>query len=338
MAITENLGLNYDLQNDPLEYQKRDENWNKLAAYGPLCVLSQIPLASLPGSPSDGEKYITTDTLEIYIRQAGVWETFPLPCGMTFYDQNTSTFYKYDGSTITVLESPTSTQIYLKPMFYGIAAAGVITIPASSETPVNIKIGSTIYTQTIDATVDPSISGAGGLDTGTLAVDTVYYLYAINDSGLNYVLSANDPFTGPVGFTEYNYLGSCFSGNPAQIYNFTFRNGRYLANEGYQQTASGLITNLTLKIPDHATSVFIYGRFTDVSAGSLGDTVTAIVNNLGQDIMTCQSNTAEDENTPVFVELPFFPSSTLDIAAPNLEVAIKVIGWEEDVQSFVDQT
>lgn len=99
-AITEKMGLNYDLNGSEVDYfTKLNENTLKIDAFLPLCVISQIPLASLPASPSDGDIYIVNSSL-IYIRQQGSWYTFNLPCGITFYDQALSNFYKYDGTTI----------------------------------------------------------------------------------------------------------------------------------------------------------------------------------------------------------------------------------------------
>lgn len=40
--ITEVLGLNYDLVDDPDRDLKQDENWQKLDVSGPLCILDSI--------------------------------------------------------------------------------------------------------------------------------------------------------------------------------------------------------------------------------------------------------------------------------------------------------
>jgi hypothetical protein len=99
-AITEKMGLNYDLDGTELDYfDKLNENTLKIDAFLPLCVLDQIDLADLPLTPTDGEIYIVDSSL-IYIRQQGIWHDFVLPCGMDFYDQATSSFYKYNGTTI----------------------------------------------------------------------------------------------------------------------------------------------------------------------------------------------------------------------------------------------
>lgn len=99
-AITEKMGLNYDLDGtEPDYFTKLNENTLKIDAFLPLCVLDQIDLADLPVTPTDGEIYIVDASL-IYIRQQGTWYTFNLPCGISFYDQALSSFYKYDGTNI----------------------------------------------------------------------------------------------------------------------------------------------------------------------------------------------------------------------------------------------
>lgn len=99
-AITEKMGLNYDLDGtEPDYFTKLNENTLKIDAFLPLCVLEQIDLADLPVAPTDGEIYIVDASL-IYIRQQGTWYTFDLPCGISFYDQALSNFYKYDGTNI----------------------------------------------------------------------------------------------------------------------------------------------------------------------------------------------------------------------------------------------
>lgn len=99
-AITEKMGLNYDLDGTEADYfAKLNENTLKIDAFLPLCVISQIDLADLPLSPTDGEIYVVDSSL-IYIRQQGAWYNIPLPCGISFYDQTEQNFYKYDGTNI----------------------------------------------------------------------------------------------------------------------------------------------------------------------------------------------------------------------------------------------
>ena len=100
--ITENIGLNVFDLNDPDFNTKFAENWFKLDAYAPLSVLDQIDLASLPVTPTDGDKYIV-DSSDIYIRQAGQWKIHPLVAGQIFHDVDADSWFKYDGVAISGL-------------------------------------------------------------------------------------------------------------------------------------------------------------------------------------------------------------------------------------------
>ena len=105
-AITEKMGLNYDLDGTEADYfTKLNENTLKIDAFLPLCVIEQIDLADLPVGPTDGEIYLVDASL-IYIRQQGTWYTFTLPCGMSFYDQTLQDFYVYDGTNILLDSGP----------------------------------------------------------------------------------------------------------------------------------------------------------------------------------------------------------------------------------------
>lgn len=105
-AITEKMGLNYDLDGtEPDYFTKLNENTLKIDAFLPLCVIEQIDLADLPVGPTDGEIYLVDSSL-IYIRQQGTWYTFTLPCGMDFYDQTEQNFYVYDGTNILLNSGP----------------------------------------------------------------------------------------------------------------------------------------------------------------------------------------------------------------------------------------
>lgn len=105
-AITENAGLNYDLDGTEPDYlTKLNENTLKIDAYLPLCVLAQIDLGDLPLTPSDGDKYIVDSSL-IYIRQNGQWFTFPMLCGSSFYDEELQLWFRYDGTNILLDGGP----------------------------------------------------------------------------------------------------------------------------------------------------------------------------------------------------------------------------------------
>lgn len=80
------------------------------------------------------------------------------------------------------------------------------------------------FTGTI--TFNPS-SGAtdGGLDTGTEANSTWYYLYLVPSTADSSVLAVRGstaaPSTGPTGYTEYTYIGAVYNGSGGDIREFS---------------------------------------------------------------------------------------------------------------------
>jgi len=77
----------------------------------------------------------------------------------------------------------------------------VISLPASI-----VTIGGQQFTTTSDITMDITTSGAGGLDTGSVAADTLYYMYAINNSGTMFLTSSLSS-SAPTGFTNFKQIG-----------------------------------------------------------------------------------------------------------------------------------
>lgn len=66
------------------------------------------------------------------------------------------------------------------------------------------------YSATSPLSVDLTVSGLGGLDTGTEAADTWYYVYAVPGATagtFGLICSASDPSTGPSGWNAWRYLG-----------------------------------------------------------------------------------------------------------------------------------
>jgi hypothetical protein len=96
----------------------------------------------------------------------------------------------------------------------------------SSATAVNVSAApgeSSLVRKTLQDAVSRTFSGTltfnpslgavdGGLDTGSEAVSTWYYLYLVPDSGTPSSLavrgSVNGPETGPTGYTSYFYIGA----------------------------------------------------------------------------------------------------------------------------------
>lgn len=99
-------------------------------------------------------------------------------------------------------------------------------------------------------------TGLGGLDTGSLAANTLYYVYAaVSSNTVGLVASLNAPSTGPTGFTQWRQIGRMrtFSGSAALaivVNNFLGNGGPAEAQEvtewvSWTPTITGNVTNPT---------------------------------------------------------------------------------------------
>jgi len=75
--------------------------------------------------------------------------------------------------------------------------------------PVRISVGGQQYKATGTITLNTAASpGINALDTGSLVANTLYYIYAVQSSGvLGLVASTTASTTGPTGFTAWKEIG-----------------------------------------------------------------------------------------------------------------------------------
>jgi hypothetical protein len=112
---------------------------------------------------------------------------------------------------IPILEYNSSSQIHLH------ASPG-----ASSQLRAMLNDGK-IYSATAPLTIDLTVSGRGGLDSGSEASSTWYYAYLVPNSagdGLSALCSVNDPSTGPTGYSTWRYVGAFRNNGSSNIVDF----------------------------------------------------------------------------------------------------------------------
>lgn len=80
-----------------------------------------------------------------------------------------------------------------------------------------ITVGAKQYNTSI-LSLDTSVSGAGGIDNGSLSNNTFYYVYAVVNSG-NVILIASSNKIIPTGFTKAKKVGGFFIDNSGDIFN-----------------------------------------------------------------------------------------------------------------------
>lgn len=93
---------------------------------------------------------------------------------------------------------------------------------------------------------DLALSGIGGLDTGSIAANTVYYIYAIDDSG-SVALIASTSSSNPSGYTTSNsrIVGAAQVNNSSEILMVTQTNDFNSDSVSFTPTIDGM-TSLTL--------------------------------------------------------------------------------------------
>jgi hypothetical protein len=120
-------------------------------------------------------------------------------------------------------------------------------------------------------TVDKTVSGLDGLDTGVMAADTWYHFWAIYNpsAGLSgSLLSLASPISGtvvlPSGYTKKKYVGAIYS-DVSTVFNNDLMslNGNYVALDNTAlnptiTTTSPTAMAMTSVVPPNATSVFGY--------------------------------------------------------------------------------
>lgn len=196
----------------------------------------------------------------------------------------------YAGGSGMTLKAPARFQVVRVKGGY-VQPENIPILEYSSASVVNVKAGSgaasTLWLLLNDGvryqavgtlTVNLTVSGRGGLDSGTEASSTWYYVYAVPSltSGYFSVLcSVSAPSTGPTGYPIWRYLGAFRNDGSSNILKFyqTGTEFRFAARtQVYNQTSnegSPVSVSLSSYIP--ATSDQIIGYAYTRTAGSGGD-------------------------------------------------------------------
>jgi len=167
--------------------------------------------------------------------------------GDFWYNETDESFkIKVNGSVSTLSNIPSF--IYGPAPVY--ASASTITLPAGlgardSSGIVNIEMGT-------DLTLDITASGAGGLDTGTEANSTYYYVYLIrksSDGTVSAIFStANEARSGsvtmPAGYDQKRQLPfAVYNDSSGNIVRFIVTNWPYLSSVVFNNQRFGSITS-----------------------------------------------------------------------------------------------
>lgn len=210
-------------------------------------------------------------------------------------------------------------------------------VTATANAPVFFFIGNTFYKVTENLLCNLTFNGFAGLDTGALAANTLYYIYAVvKNQAVGLVASKNDPTTaGPVGFPLWSYLGSILSNSTPALENFIYYNGKYRHWNGDSAndvtTQATTLTQQTLKVPPMAKSVF--GRF--------NLTLTVAVNNTGsaspvstEALVVVRAQSTSDEHDYINFLILEAQKIYMSVSSAASRLDFKILGWDEDPTEF----
>ena len=181
------------------------------------------------------------------------------------------------GTSLTWFERLATTH---KPGFHNLSSdATQVIIPGSADNPAVVVINGKLYANTSDSTMDIDTAGRDGLDTGSKAAETPYYLYAIpalSGRGFDTVCSVTAPGTGPTGFSDWSYLGA-FSTYEAStsIYPFKSDRGILIYDTAIDATSHTGDTNYTTKtitnMPTTVKKIWAHATYSGTQTGYNGE-------------------------------------------------------------------
>ena len=161
-----------------------------------------------------------------------------------------------------------------KPSFRSGSVNNVL-VEASSASPKVFKIGNAWHEITSEILCDLRRTGAGGLDRGSMAANSCYYLYAVYvDRRVQLVASLHPPTIGPEIAAEWTYLGAFLANAASVVAPFVSVGGRYFANTYWGGSGSIQTTTPTAytisPLPTTASAVWGLMSVFSTTIGDLG--------------------------------------------------------------------
>jgi hypothetical protein len=108
-------------------------------------------------------------------------------------------------------------QVLVPEEISDLTITGALTLSLDSSI---VNIGGQQYRTAVSSSLDMSVSGIGGLDTGAIAADTDYFVYTVLD-GISetplLVASLANEDMGPTGFTTWRLIGAFNTDGSSQV-------------------------------------------------------------------------------------------------------------------------
>lgn len=232
-----------------------------------------------------------------------------------------------------------------KPSYESVGSTTDIDVPASASAPAAVFINGKLYVNTSDVTCDMSASGRNGLDTGSVAADTPYYLYAIpavSGRGFDVVASATAPTTGPTGFSSWSYIGSFASLEASTtIEDFKASSGIInfagSINSSHIQSDTTPIAETYNNMPTTVKSIWAWVAVRGSSGdGISGDASGKSGGGSGTHSLRQRTYNASDEYNYNFGWIAIFTAQTVYLETQNAttDIDCRILGWREDPMEY----
>lgn len=213
-----------------------------------------------------------------------------------------------------------------KPLFIVTGEPRQATVP---EGYVGLKV-------TTDLTCNLATNGIGGLDTGSVASDSDYYFYGVNNNDdVGIIASLRDPSLGPTSYTygQWMYLGSCSTKSGSAVFPaFISSRGRLIyakALETKTHTGTTSLTSLTFNgLP--VTAKFAYVGLS-ITGTNIGQTVE-LQDGIGFGNLDVSGQATYTGPTWI----PIFADHTIKIKLSHAgnTASITLLGFEEDPSEY----
>jgi hypothetical protein len=117
------------------------------------------------------------------------------------------------------------------------ASNDVVSLPAGSTT----RVGGRAANLTAALNISRLVSGFGGLDTGSIANSTFYYVYLIHN-GTNFGLVASTSSASPVGYTSYRKMGAFYTDTTGNIFKVFWYGEVNKLSHNFKVTSGGVVS------------------------------------------------------------------------------------------------
>jgi hypothetical protein len=229
---------------------------------------------------------------------------------------------------------------YKKPAYKYKSAKSVV-VPAGANNPSYFVIGGVAWQYFTDIECNLLKNGPGGLNSGSLAASTVYYLYATTFQD-NVVLIAdlNDPSVGLNGYDLWTYIGAFPTNGSADVAAFCSQNGILFSELllTVSVTNAAPATSKTIQIPITAYQAYLRTNWTAINTANsdaiIGSTASAAF--LRQNAVAGAGGQAASALSfswvPILIAQTVFADTTT--AGPDA-YDLTPCGWIEDPSNYL---